>query len=76
MKIKKYEITKLLEENCDENNPLQIRMKYLQHTMNNKLSESLKRSNNDEKHRLSLIADMKRKIFCSIEKEKKKGKRS
>lgn len=71
---KKYEITKLLEENCDENNPLQIRMKYLQHTMNNKLSESLKRSNNDEKHRLSLIADMKRKIFCSIEKEKKKEK--
>ncbi|SOV81557.1 conserved Plasmodium protein, unknown function [Plasmodium sp. gorilla clade G3] len=68
---KKYEITKLLEENCDENNPLQIRMKYLQHTMNNKLSESLKRSNNDEKHRLSFIADMKRKIFSSVEKQKK-----
>ncbi|SOV24669.1 conserved Plasmodium protein, unknown function [Plasmodium sp. DRC-Itaito] len=67
---KKYEITKLLEENCDENNPLQIRMKYLQHTMNNKLSECLKRYNSDEKHRLSFIADMKRKIFSSIEKEK------
>ncbi|CDO66417.1 conserved Plasmodium protein, unknown function [Plasmodium reichenowi] len=71
---KKYEVTKLLEENCDENNPLQIRMNYLQHTMNNKLSESLKRSSNDEKHRLSLIADMKRKIFGTIEKEKKKEK--
>ncbi|CAC9699239.1 conserved Plasmodium protein, unknown function [Plasmodium sp. DRC-Itaito] len=68
---KKYEITKLLEENCDENNALQIRMNYLQHTMNNKLSESLKRSNNDEKHRLSFIADIKRKVFSSIEKERK-----
>ncbi|SCM24055.1 conserved Plasmodium protein, unknown function [Plasmodium chabaudi chabaudi] len=62
---KKYEVTKLLEENADENNPLQIRLKYLQHTMNNKLSESLKRIHSDEKHRLSMVADIKRKVFCS-----------
>ncbi|VTZ69386.1 IGPS-like protein, putative [Plasmodium chabaudi chabaudi] len=62
---KKYEVTKLLEENADENSPLQIRLKYLQHTMNNKLSESLKRIHSDEKHRLSMVADIKRKVFCS-----------
>ncbi|KAI4837090.1 protein AMR1 [Plasmodium brasilianum] len=63
---KKYEVGKLLEENFEENNPLQIRMKYLQHTMNNKLSECLKRKSTDEKHRLSVVADIKRKIFCSV----------
>lgn len=67
---KKYEVSKLLEENFEEDNPLQIRLKYLQHTMNNKLSESLKRTNPDEKHRLSMVADMKRKIFCSVSREK------
>ncbi|KEG02483.1 conserved Plasmodium protein, unknown function [Plasmodium vinckei vinckei] len=65
---KKYEVTKLLEEHADENSPLQIRLKYLQHTMNNKLSESLKRMHSDEKHRLSMVADIKRKIFCSTNK--------
>ncbi|CRH00721.1 conserved Plasmodium protein, unknown function [Plasmodium relictum] len=67
---KKYEVSKLMEENCDENNPLQIRMKYLQHTMNNKLSENLRRVSPDEKHRLSLIADIKRKVFCSANRKK------
>ncbi|CAG9477564.1 conserved Plasmodium protein, unknown function [Plasmodium vivax] len=66
---KKYEVSKLLEENFEEDNPLQIRMKYLQHTMNNKLSESLKRTSPDEKHRLSMVADMKRKIFCSVSRK-------
>ncbi|CXI68636.1 conserved Plasmodium protein, unknown function [Plasmodium berghei] len=65
---KKYEVTKLLEENADENSPLQIRLKYLQHTMNNKLSESLKIIHSDEKHRLSMVADIKRKVFCSTNK--------
>ncbi|GAB67148.1 hypothetical protein PCYB_111690 [Plasmodium cynomolgi strain B] len=71
---KKYEVSKLLEENFEEDNPLQIRMKYLQHTMNNKLSESLKRTSPDEKHRLSMVADMKRKIFCSVARKEEGGK--
>ncbi|EUD68725.1 hypothetical protein C922_01125 [Plasmodium inui San Antonio 1] len=70
---KKYEVSKLLEENFEEDNPLQIRMKYLQHTMNNKLSESLKRTSPDEKHRLSMVADMKRKIFCSVARKEEGG---
>ncbi|KJP87931.1 hypothetical protein AK88_02365 [Plasmodium fragile] len=70
---KKYEVSKLLEENFEEDNPLQIRLKYLQHTMNNKLSESLKRTSPDEKHRLSMVADMKRKIFCSVARKDEAG---
>ncbi|GAW81620.1 hypothetical protein, conserved [Plasmodium gonderi] len=70
---KKYEVGKLLEENFEENNPLQIRMKYLQHTINNKLSESLKRTCPDEKHRLSVVADVKRKVFCSVTRSDEKG---
>ncbi|ANQ09106.1 Uncharacterized protein PCOAH_00032560 [Plasmodium coatneyi] len=70
---KKYEVSKLLEENIEEDNPLQIRLKYLQHTMNNKLSESLKRTSPDEKHRLSMVADVKRKIFCSVTRREEGG---
>ncbi|SBS84969.1 conserved Plasmodium protein, unknown function [Plasmodium ovale] len=67
---KKYEVSKLLEENFEENNPLQIRLKYLQHTMNNKLSDNLKRTHHDEKHRLSIVADIKRKVFCNVTRNK------
>lgn len=69
---KKYEVRKLMEEHSDDNSPLQIRLKYLQYTMNNKLSESLKRKSEDEKHRLSVVADLKRKTFYRSETFNKK----
>ncbi|BAM39979.1 anthranilate synthase component II [Theileria orientalis strain Shintoku] len=55
------EVDKLIEGHSDPNDNLQLRLNFLQCTSNLKLSDMLRRNSNQKHHKLSVIADMKRR---------------
>ncbi|AFZ79131.1 hypothetical protein BEWA_019770 [Theileria equi strain WA] len=54
-------VDKLINEHSKFDDKLQLRLNFLQCTQNHKLSEMLRRNSDESSHKLSVIADMKRR---------------
>ncbi|CDR95360.1 hypothetical protein, conserved [Babesia bigemina] len=58
---KHAQVERLLDDHKDPNDPLQLRLKFVECTANHKLGEMLRRHSTEQGHGLSVIADMKRR---------------
>ncbi|GBE61438.1 anthranilate synthase component II [Babesia ovata] len=58
---KHAQVERLLDDHKDPNDPLQLRLKFVECTANHKLGEMLRRHSTERGHGLSVIADMKRR---------------
>eukprot|EP00371_Babesia_bovis_P001358 XP_001610005.1 hypothetical protein [Babesia bovis T2Bo] len=62
MIMDKYaQVDQLLASHSDPNDPLQLRLNFVECTSNHKLGEMLRKHSDSKKHALSVIADMKRR---------------